>query len=45
LTPFSFKLKPDFAARGRILIRHYIKFEDIVERVIKGLKAVGIEVR
>ncbi len=39
------KLKPDFAERGQILIRHYIKFEDIVERVIKGLNAVGIEVR
>jgi adenylate cyclase len=38
-------LKPDFAARGRILIQHYIKFEDIVERVIEGLKAVGIEIR
>jgi adenylate cyclase len=39
------KLKPDFAERGRIPIRHYIKFDDIVERVIEGLNAVGIEVR
>jgi adenylate cyclase len=39
------KLKPDFPARGRILMRHYIKFEAIFERVIKGLKAVGVEVR
>ena len=38
-------LKPDFVERGRILIQHYIKFEDIVERVIKGLNAVGVEVR
>lgn len=38
-------LKPDFAQRGRMLIRHYIKFEDIVERVITGLNAVGIDVR
>jgi adenylate cyclase len=38
------KLKPDFAARGRILISHYIKFEDIFDRVIKGLNAVGVEV-
>jgi adenylate cyclase len=38
------KLKPNFAELGRILIRHYIKFEDIVERVIKGLNAVCIEV-
>ena len=39
------KLKPDFSERGGILIRHYIKFEDIVERVINGLDAVGIEVK
>ena len=39
------KLKPDFPERGRLLIQHYIKFEDIVERVIKGLNAAGIEVR
>jgi TolB-like protein len=39
------KLKPDFPERSRILIGHYIKFEDIVERVIEGLNAVGIEVR
>jgi tetratricopeptide (TPR) repeat protein len=38
------KLKPDFPASGRILMRHYIKFEDILERVIKGLNAVGVEV-
>jgi len=38
------KLKPDFPERGRIQIRHYIKFEDIVERVIEGLNAAGIEV-
>jgi tetratricopeptide (TPR) repeat protein len=38
------KLKPDFPARARMLIRHYIKFEDIVERVIKGLNAVGMEI-
>jgi adenylate cyclase len=38
------KLKPDFSERGGILIRHYIKFEDIVERVIDGLNAVGIQV-
>jgi TolB-like protein len=39
------KLKPDFAERGRIQIRHYIKFDNIVARVIEGLNAVGIEVR
>jgi len=28
------KLKPDFTTRGRILIKHYIKFDEIVERII-----------
>ena len=37
-------LKPDFTERGRILIGHYIKFDDILEQVIKGLDAVGVEV-
>ena len=36
------KLKPDFPSRGRILIKHYIKFEDIVERVMDGLAKVGL---
>ena len=39
------KLKPEFVERGRILIGRFIKFEDIVERVIEGLDAVGIVVR
>jgi hypothetical protein len=38
------KCKPDFPARGRVLIEHYIKFEDIVAKVIQGLKKVGIYV-
>jgi tetratricopeptide (TPR) repeat protein len=37
-------LKPNFPERGRILIKHYIKFDDIVERVIEGLNKVGLEV-
>jgi tetratricopeptide (TPR) repeat protein len=36
------KLKPDFPSRGRILIKHYIKFEDIFEQVIDGLAKVGL---
>lgn len=35
-------LKPDFQNRGRILISHYIKFDAIRERIIKGLSEVGI---
>jgi TolB-like protein len=36
------KLKPDFPSRGRMLIGHYIKFEEIVERVIEGLRRLGL---
>jgi adenylate cyclase len=36
------KLRPDFPTRGRILIGHYIKFEEIVERVIDGLRKSGL---
>ena len=36
--------KPDFRTRGRRLIKHYIKFDEIVAKVIQGLKEVGIEV-
>lgn len=37
-------LKPDFKTRGRTLINHYIKFDEIAERIIKGLSKVGVEV-
>lgn len=36
------KLKPEFPSRGRVLIKHYIKFEEIVERVIDGLRKSGL---
>jgi adenylate cyclase len=36
------KLRPDFPSRARILIKHYIKFDDIVERMIDGLRKVGL---
>jgi adenylate cyclase len=39
-----FELRPDFPAKGRALIGHYIKFEKIAERVIEGLNKVGIEI-
>jgi adenylate cyclase len=38
------KLKPDFPSRGRILIKHYIKFDDIVDRMIDGLGKAGLKV-
>ncbi len=37
-------LKPDFPTRGRMLIEHYIKFEDIAERLIDGLSKVGLKI-
>ena len=39
------KCKPDFLTRGRVLIKYYIKFDDIVERVILGLEKAGIKVK
>ncbi len=38
------KLKPDFPARGRTLIKHYIKFDDIVGRIIDGFSKIGLMV-
>jgi len=38
------ELKPDFPSRGRVLIGHYIKFEEIAERVIEGLNKVGLKI-
>lgn len=36
------KLKPNFPSRGLALIRHYVKFEEIVGRVIEGLRKSGL---
>ncbi len=36
------ELKPDFAGKARDLIGRYIKFEEIVERIIEGLNKVGL---
>lgn len=36
------KLKPDFSSRGLALIRHYIKFDEIVDLIVKGLQNVEI---
>jgi hypothetical protein len=38
------KFKPDFPSLGHILIGHYIKFDDIVERVIEGLHEAGLKI-
>ena len=36
------ELKPDFQGRGRTLIKYYIKFEDIIEKMVDGLAKVGM---
>jgi adenylate cyclase len=36
------KLVPDFAARGRELIRGYVKVDDLVDGVIEGLRKAGL---
>lgn len=36
-------LKPEFARRGKLLIGHFVKDDEIVERLIDGLRRVGIE--
>ena len=36
------KLKPDFPSRELVLIGHYFKFEEIVNRVLEGPKRVGL---
>jgi TolB-like protein len=35
-------LKPDFPARGRILIRHYVKFQELEDAIAEGLAAGGL---
>jgi len=37
------KLNPDFHARGRTLIQHLIKADDLVECIIEGLKKAGLD--
>jgi adenylate cyclase len=37
-------LKPDFARRGSLLIRRFVKFDEIVEQLIAGLGRVGVDV-
>jgi TolB-like protein len=37
------KLKPDFPSRGRVLIGHFAKFEELLERMVEGLHRVGVD--
>jgi len=36
------KLEPDFATRGRRLISHYVKVDDLVDTIIEGLRKAGL---
>ncbi len=36
------KLEPDFAARGRSLISCYVKVDDLVDKIIEGLRKAGL---
>ncbi len=38
------ELKPDFEQRGRILIGRFIKFDDIVDRIVEGLGKLGLKI-
>jgi adenylate cyclase len=39
------ELKPDFPKRARILVGHYVKFDDILESVLAGLQKSGLKIR
>jgi adenylate cyclase len=36
------KLEPDFAIRGRRLISHYVKVDDLADTIIEGLRKAGL---
>ena len=35
--------KPDFQARGRVLIGHFIKFPQVMDPIVDGLARAGLE--
>jgi hypothetical protein len=35
--------KPDFGARGRLLLGYYFKFPEALERIVLGLEKVGLK--
>ncbi len=35
--------KPDLAERGRVLVGHYVKFPDVIERIAEGLARAGLK--
>ncbi|HEX2494565.1 MAG TPA: hypothetical protein VHK24_12380, partial [Steroidobacter sp.] len=39
------RLKPDFPSRGRTLISHYIKCEELREQIVEGLSKAGLTLK
>ena len=37
------RAKPDFQARGRILIGHYVKLPEVMDRIVDGLARAGLK--
>jgi len=37
--------QPEFLRRGRWLIRRYVKFDELVERIEQGLSDAGLQLR
>jgi adenylate cyclase len=37
------KLEPDFATRGRWLIRRYVKVDSLIDRIVEGLRKAGLD--
>jgi TolB-like protein len=38
-------IKPDFPARGRTLIKHWVKSDELFECIVSGLKKSGLEIK
>ncbi len=38
-----FDLKPDFRERGMVLIKHFLKFDEVLVPFLDGLRALGME--
>jgi hypothetical protein len=38
------QLRPDFPANGRKLVNKFIKFQDISEKILTGLRISGLKI-
>ena len=41
---FLLSCKPEFLKRARILIGHFIKFDELAQEIIEGLGKVGLNI-